>query len=291
MVASDHSAPRECLPAAKEVRLTCPAVALGHSRSRRSRLPCSLAADPTARQARPPSGPRPRRSSPRQSRQLVGAWSLSRIERRDADGNPLAPAVEDRVGYLIYDASGHMGVTLMRPGREPYSAGGLTADEALAQFGSYTSYFGRFSIDDSQGAVTHHLEGSLDPPRRRRRLRALLHAGREPSDPAAAGRRGRLDDRADLGAAAGPARHGNDGDAPPALRRVPHRCRLAPHHGRLRGRRRPVRDRLPPLRALRAHVRAPRATRPRAVRRRGAYRPTRRSASPGVTSATSARTR
>ena len=96
-------------------------------------------------------------------RQLVGAWSLSRIERRDADGNPLAPAVEDRVGYLIYDASGHMGVTLMRPDREPYSAGGPTADEALAQFGGYTSYFGRFSVDDTQGAVTHHLEGSLDP--------------------------------------------------------------------------------------------------------------------------------
>ena len=96
-------------------------------------------------------------------RQLVGAWSLSRIERRDADGNALSPPLEDRIGYLIYDASGHMGVTLTRPGREPYFEDGPTADEALAQFGSYTSYFGRFSIDDTQGAVTHHLEGSLDP--------------------------------------------------------------------------------------------------------------------------------
>lgn len=96
-------------------------------------------------------------------RQLVGAWTLSRIERRDADGNPLSAPVEDRVGYLIYDASGHMGVTLMRPEREPYSAGGPTADEALAQFGGYTSYFGRFSVDDTRGAVTHRLEGSLDP--------------------------------------------------------------------------------------------------------------------------------
>ena len=95
--------------------------------------------------------------------QLVGAWSLSRIERRDADGNPLSPPMEDRVGYLIYDASGHMGVTLMAPDREPYSASGPTADEALAQFGSYTSYFGRFSVDDARGAVMHHLEGSLDP--------------------------------------------------------------------------------------------------------------------------------
>ncbi|MCE2515297.1 MAG: lipocalin-like domain-containing protein [Acidobacteria bacterium] len=96
-------------------------------------------------------------------RQLLGAWSLARIERRDADGEPLSPPVEDRLGYLIYDASGYMGVTLMRPDREPYTDEGPTADEALAQFGSYTSYFGRFGIDDSDGTVTHHLEGSLDP--------------------------------------------------------------------------------------------------------------------------------
>lgn len=110
-----------------------------------------------------PAGSSPPEALSPSEQQLVGAWSLSRIERSDADGEPLAPPVEDRLGYLIYDVSGHMGVTLMRPDREPYSTGGPTADEALALFGSYTSYFGRFSVDDAQGAVTHHLEGSLDP--------------------------------------------------------------------------------------------------------------------------------
>ena len=110
-----------------------------------------------------PAGSAPLEALSASERQLVGAWSLSRIERRDADGDPVSPPVEDRLGYLIYDASGHMGVTLMRPDREPYSTGGPTADEALALFGSYTSYFGRFNVDDAQGAVTHHLEGSLDP--------------------------------------------------------------------------------------------------------------------------------
>jgi hypothetical protein len=98
-------------------------------------------------------------------RQLVGAWTLTRIERRSADGAPLSPPVEDALGYLIYDAAGYMGVTLVRPDRGPFSAEGRTADEALAQFGSYTSYFGRFSVEDAESTVTHHIEGSLDPSR------------------------------------------------------------------------------------------------------------------------------
>ena len=96
-------------------------------------------------------------------RRLVGTWSLASIERRSADDELLAAPLEDRLGYLIYDASGYMGVTIMRPDRAPYSEDGPTADEALAQFGSYTSYFGPFTVDDAEGAVTHHVEGSLDP--------------------------------------------------------------------------------------------------------------------------------
>ena len=94
---------------------------------------------------------------------FAGAWSLARIERRDAAGELLGTPIEDRLGYLIYDAAGYMGVTLMRPGRQPYSEGGPTAEEALAQVGTYTSYFGPFSVNADAGVVTHHLEGSLDP--------------------------------------------------------------------------------------------------------------------------------
>lgn len=104
-------------------------------------------------------------AAPRSSElhRFAGAWSLARIERRDADGELLAPPIEDRLGYLIYDAAGYMGVTLARPDRTPYSEDGPTADEALAQLGSYTSYFGRFTVNEAEGFVTHHLEGSLDP--------------------------------------------------------------------------------------------------------------------------------
>lgn len=96
-------------------------------------------------------------------RQFLGAWSLTAVERRGAGGEPLAPPIEDRLGYLIYDASGYVGVSIMRPGRPPYAEDGPAADEALAQFGGYDSRFGRFAVDEAAGTVTHHVEGSLNP--------------------------------------------------------------------------------------------------------------------------------
>ena len=97
------------------------------------------------------------------SQQFAGAWSLARIERRDADGELLAEPIEDRLGYIMYDTAGHMGVTIMRPGRKPYSESGPTAEEAHALMGSYTSYFGPFSVNEGEQYVVHHLKGSLDP--------------------------------------------------------------------------------------------------------------------------------
>ncbi len=94
---------------------------------------------------------------------FAGAWSLARIERRDAAGDLLAPPIEDRLGYIIYNVAGHMGVTIMRPGRQPYSEERPTAEEALALIGTYTSYFGPFDVNEDEGYVTHHLVGSLDP--------------------------------------------------------------------------------------------------------------------------------
>jgi len=94
---------------------------------------------------------------------FAGAWALTRIERRDANGELTTEPIENRLGYIIYDTTGHMGVTLMRPGREPYSEDGPTPDEALAQLGSYTSYFGQYSVNETKGLVTHHLEGTMNP--------------------------------------------------------------------------------------------------------------------------------
>jgi hypothetical protein len=93
--------------------------------------------------------------------QLAGAWTLVKIERFDGDGELLAPPEEDRVGYLIYDPAGHMGVTIMQPDRQPY-AGQRTPEEALVAYATYTSYFGTVTVNEAEGFLTHHLEGSLN---------------------------------------------------------------------------------------------------------------------------------
>ena len=55
-----------------------------------------------------------------------------------------------------------MGVTLMQPDRRPRAGNQLTPEEALASYSTYTSYFGTFTVNEAEGFVTHHLEGSLN---------------------------------------------------------------------------------------------------------------------------------
>jgi hypothetical protein len=111
----------------------------------------------------PPAEPAAEPEAANPNDQFAGAWTLVRSERRDADGELIGAPREDRVGYIMYDPSGYMGVTLMSNDREPYSEGGPTPDEALAQLGSYSSYFGGYSVNEAEGYVTHHLEGGLNP--------------------------------------------------------------------------------------------------------------------------------
>ena len=94
--------------------------------------------------------------------QFAGAWTLVKIERFDAAGELLAPPIEDRVGYIIYDPDGYMGVTIMQPDRRPYAGNQRTPEEALASYSSYSSYFGTFTVNEAEGFLTHHLEGSLN---------------------------------------------------------------------------------------------------------------------------------
>ena len=78
---------------------------------------------------------------PMAQRQFVGAWSLAGIEQRNADGELQPVPVEGHLAYLFYDAAGYVGVTI--PGTAPY--------------------FGRFTVNEAEGIVTHQVVGSFDP--------------------------------------------------------------------------------------------------------------------------------
>ena len=87
--------------------------------------------------------------------QFAGAWALVKIERFDAAGELRAPPIEYRLGYLIYDPAGYMGVTIMQPDRRPPAGDQQTPEEALASYSTYTSYFGTFTVNEAEGFLTH----------------------------------------------------------------------------------------------------------------------------------------
>lgn len=101
--------------------------------------------------------------------QFAGTWELVRVERYGADGELLPPPAPpgfgagSPLGYIMYDGDGHMGVVIQQDGREPYAGDRRTPEEALAAVTSYTSYFGPYTVNEAEGYVTHHLEGSLSP--------------------------------------------------------------------------------------------------------------------------------
>jgi hypothetical protein len=100
---------------------------------------------------------------------LAGTWRLASTERRDANGKILPPQASpaaggsERVGYIMYDPAGYMGVVTMQAGRQKYAGAQPTPGEARAALTSYNSYFGRFTVNEAEGFVTHHLQGSLNP--------------------------------------------------------------------------------------------------------------------------------
>jgi len=89
-------------------------------------------------------------------RKLIGTWKLEVADRRSESGEVTYPLGRDVIGYLMYDSTGHMGVHLMRAGRQRPEARDVIA-------GGYTAYFGTYEVNAKDGVVIHHMEGNTDP--------------------------------------------------------------------------------------------------------------------------------
>jgi hypothetical protein len=99
---------------------------------------------------------------------FVGTWKLVSIEERDANGRLVTPLDfgPEPIGILVYDATGHMSVNMMRRGRPRLASDEqhlVTPEEAKAAFIGYVAYFGTYTIDEGAGLVIHDVEGSLVP--------------------------------------------------------------------------------------------------------------------------------
>jgi hypothetical protein len=94
---------------------------------------------------------------------FAGTWKLASQEIRDPRGQNvrLTPNNIGRLGYIVYDPAGYMGVTIQSPGRQKFAGPLPTPDEARAALATYTSYWGSFAVNDTATVVTHQTFGSL----------------------------------------------------------------------------------------------------------------------------------
>lgn len=97
------------------------------------------------------------------SSRIVGTWELATRTVHRGDGTAIVDPVlgEKPIGRLTYDAAGAMSLQMMRLGRTDAIAKPANANPRITL--GYDSYFGRYSVDEKAGTVTHHVEGSLFP--------------------------------------------------------------------------------------------------------------------------------
>lgn len=96
---------------------------------------------------------------------FLGAWRLVSFEEAQPDGHISHPYGERPAGLLIYDASGHMSVQIMRRDRPQTSSdpNNISADELNSVLEGFTAFFGTYEIDEAERTIIHHVEGHLLP--------------------------------------------------------------------------------------------------------------------------------
>jgi len=92
------------------------------------------------------------------SRELVGTWTLSAVERMGG-GAPAAMPLPR--GLLVFDAAGHAFELASAGRRVVYAANQPTPSEAHAVYNNYSGFWGRYTVGDQK--ITYHPEGAVSP--------------------------------------------------------------------------------------------------------------------------------
>ena len=87
--------------------------------------------------------------------QFVGTWRLVSFVAHAADGRETNTYGANPHGLLMYDNNGRMAVQIAPSDRTPLRPG-----DAVERF---FGYFGRYTVEEPAGTVTHHIEGSSYP--------------------------------------------------------------------------------------------------------------------------------
>ena len=87
---------------------------------------------------------------------LIGTWRLAQSQ---SDATAVAAGT---LGLMVFDPDGYVAVAVMQSGRQKYAESAPTPAEAKAAFGSFTSYFGTYTVDAPAKAITFRVLGGLD---------------------------------------------------------------------------------------------------------------------------------
>jgi hypothetical protein len=92
---------------------------------------------------------------------FLGAWELTKIERKDDQGDwrNVAPATTRFRGSIIYTPSGIMAAQLHLEDREAGSEILRTIPEYV---NGYVAYYGTYSVDSENKVVTHYRRGHVN---------------------------------------------------------------------------------------------------------------------------------
>jgi len=97
---------------------------------------------------------------------LLGTWTLVSIDsvRQDGGRSPLFGA--DPKGIAFFDRNGHYIISVMRQDRPTFAVNDLmqgTADENKATSQGTITYFGTYSVDETDRAMLIHIDASSFP--------------------------------------------------------------------------------------------------------------------------------
>ena len=98
--------------------------------------------------------------------QLVGTWTLLAWEQKKGDGTKAERYGTSPKGIAFFDAGGRYIITVIRSDRAKYASNALwqgTAEENKETADGTTTYFGTYSISETDSSIAIHIEGSSFP--------------------------------------------------------------------------------------------------------------------------------
>jgi len=107
---------------------------------------------------------------PSKTHAVIGTWRVVEFADVDKDGKWVYWFGEHPRGYIVYDATGHVHIQIMKvPALAPFPESNWdvgtapSGEHAVAAYTTYEAYFGTYTVDEVKHVVTHHVDGSLHP--------------------------------------------------------------------------------------------------------------------------------